>query len=129
MKNYTKTFREVLKDFNLDLDTTNFSFIGNEADIRYFFFQYFRSIHESSAPIIHNNQYHEITEVLETMKKEYDLNLNFDYYRATIWMFIIEKRIENQHFIEFDTSILEKYEKKIAINGLKQLFLLILSPK
>lgn len=129
MKNYTKTFREVLKDFNLDLDTTNFSFIGNEADIRYFFFQYFRSIHESSAPIIHNNQYHEITEVLETMKKEYDLNLNFDYYRATIWMFIIEKRIENQHFIEFDTSILEKYEKKDSYQRFKTAFSTYFKPK
>ncbi|MGO2637762.1 MAG: helix-turn-helix domain-containing protein, partial [Enterococcus viikkiensis] len=45
MKNYIKTFRKVLKDFKLDLDVANFSFIGEEADIRYFFFQYFRSIH------------------------------------------------------------------------------------
>lgn len=122
MKNYIRTFRNVLKDFRLDLDTTTFSLVGDEANIRYFFFQYFRSIHESSAPIIHNDQYHEITEVLEKMKRDYDLNLNFDYYRATIWMFIIEKRIENQHFIEFDASILEKYENKDSYRRFKTAF-------
>ncbi|MGO3913933.1 helix-turn-helix domain-containing protein [Enterococcus viikkiensis] len=129
MKNYIKTFRKVLKDFKLDLDVANFSFIGEEADIRYFFFQYFRSIHESSAPIIHNDQYHEITEVLEKMKNDYDLNLNFDYYRATIWMFIIEKRIENQHFIQFDPAALKKYEQKDSYRRFKTAFSTFFHPK
>ncbi|MFQ7234393.1 MAG: hypothetical protein ACLRPU_05950 [Enterococcus hulanensis] len=63
------------------------------------------------------------------MKKEYDLNLNFDYYRATIWMFIIEKRIENHHFIKFDTPILEKYENKDSYRRFKTAFSAYFHPK
>ena len=108
MKNYLKILKRALNKFNLKLDSRNFLLIGHESDIRYFYFQYFRYIHESSYPLMEKKHYEEISDLFQLLKEEYSLNINFDYVRVTLWLFIIEIRTKNCHFVQFPSKLLKK---------------------
>lgn len=123
MKNYLKILQNTLNKFNLSLDFNDFSLVGTESDIRYFYFQYFRYIHESSFPLMEDKHYEEISGLFQLLKEKYMLNINFDYMRATLWIFIIGTRTKNLHFVQFPSHLLDKYQMKETYRAFKSAFL------
>ena len=120
IKKYIKILKQVLREFDLSLDLNSFTIKGDEINIRYFFFQYFRYIHESSAPNISENNYQTISLALHALKERYGLSLNFDYYRTMLWLFIIETRTDQSYYVSFPKDVLEKYERKESYSKYKR---------
>ncbi|MBW9323969.1 hypothetical protein FG877_10515 [Enterococcus casseliflavus] len=119
IKKYVKILKKVLEEFKLTLEPNSFVIKGEEINVRYFYFQYFRYIHESSAPNISEKNYQIISLALHALKERYGLNLNFDYYKTILWMFIIETRTSQSYYVSFPEKTLEKFEKKESYSKYK----------
>ena len=103
---------EVLSHYNLTLSISPIDIIGNEINLRYFYFQYFRYARNSIIPYLRDDQYSFIFNTVKSLTDNYGLVLNIDYYRVASWLLIFEKRLEQKRFITLPPSIHNKYTKK-----------------
>lgn len=112
MRIYLNLLKKILESYFLELQISPFiTIIGNEVDIRFFFFQYFRHAHDSSLVHPSEEQYEMIQSLMINAQKKYATQLNLDYYRLSNWLMIFEKRIETGHLVTIDSSIKNKHDK------------------
>lgn len=112
VKNYLFILKKVLKSYNLTLSYSPIDILGNEIEIRYFYFQYFRYARSSEAPILRDDQYITMLNIIKSTINNHGIILNFDYYRLASWLTIITKRIKQNKHVHLSETIHSKYAKK-----------------
>lgn len=110
IRKYIAILSKVLAPYSLKLSLKPLDISGNETDIRFFFFQYFRYGHDTSTLIQKNKRNAESTyEFLDSLASNYGVVLHVDYYRLVTWLFIFEKRISLNKFVTLDPKIVNKH--------------------
>lgn len=123
LRSYLNVLKKVLKEFSLSLRIRPFiDIVGNEADIRFFFFQYFRHAHDSALIFPEKRQLEAVHNTLTQMTREFGLKLNVDYYRLSHWLMIFEQRVATNHFITFPEEIKEKHLSTLNYKNVKEAF-------
>ncbi|WP_010052386.1 helix-turn-helix domain-containing protein [Carnobacterium maltaromaticum] len=112
IKNYLTILKKVLKDYNLTLTYSPIDIVGDEINIRYFYFKYFRYAHPNASQILRNDQYVTMLNVMKSTATEQGIKLNFDYYRLASWLTIVERRIKENKGVHISDEIHFKYSKK-----------------
>ncbi|MBP2098477.1 helix-turn-helix domain-containing protein [Enterococcus rivorum] len=123
IRSYLNTLKKVLKEYSLSLRIKPFiNIVGNEADIRFFFFQYFRHAHDSASILAETEQLAAVHNTITQLTKDFGLKLNLDYYRISHWLLIIEQRILTGHPIKLPIELLEKHEATFNFKNVKSAF-------
>lgn len=123
LKNYLAVLKKTLEPFSLALTTNPINITGNEINLRYFYFQYFRYTRNSATPSLKSNQYVAMYETLQSLTTNYGLVLNLDYYRLASWLLIFEKRVKQKKHVIIPESTYIKYSKKESYLKLKSAIL------
>lgn len=119
IRKHFRILRSVLQEYNLDLNLNPIEIIGNEIDIRFFFFHYFRFAHKSSALYYREDQLSFIYQTIRKLVDTHGFVLNVDYYRVASWLVIFEKRISQGHTVNFEESFHEHFNHKTSYKKFK----------
>ncbi|MBP2099479.1 helix-turn-helix domain-containing protein [Enterococcus rivorum] len=109
IRKYLNLLKSVLKEYRLSVLTKPVEIIGNELDIRYFYFHYFRNmniVNRDSSLATESKKFYEIINYVEN---RWGFILTLDFYRMIHWWTIFKKRIAQNKVAHFDSAILEKY--------------------
>lgn len=110
---YLTYLKNLLKEFKLELSLTPIGFIGEEANIRHFFFNFFYSMNDISTishPTEADYQFH-----IKALAgyDEITKTSNYSHYRrAMYWTMVINIRIKQGHFVKINPE-LKKIQKKM----------------
>lgn len=123
LRSYLNVLKKVLKEYSLSLRIRPFiDIIGNEIDIRFFFFQYFRHAHDSASLAPEKKQLDAVHNTLTHMSKKFGLKLNVDYYRLSHLLMIFEQRVATNHFITLPEGVKEKHSSTFNYMNVKKAF-------
>lgn len=114
LKKHLSILRSVLEHYSLTLSTSPIDIIGNEMNIRYFYFQYFRYGRKTSHNTLRDDQYMFVYNTIQSLIDNYGLVLNVDYYRVASWLLIFETRLEQQKFVQIPKKVHDKYKDKAS---------------
>ncbi|WP_430535247.1 helix-turn-helix domain containing protein [Listeria rocourtiae] len=113
LNRYLSYLKNILKEFKLELSLTPIAFIGEEVNIRHFFFNFFYNMNDIST-ISHPTEaeyelhkkalagYDEITKISNTLQ----------HRRALYWIMVVNTRIKQGHFIKINPE-LKKLQKQM----------------
>ena len=123
LRTHLLTLQELLSEYSLSLKMRPYiDIVGDEVNIRFFFFQYFRHAHESALRTPSNDQYKLIFQMNNFMTKEYSLKLTLDCYRLSQWLLIFEQRIATGHFVQLPTELIEQHSNSLPYKALKSAY-------
>lgn len=123
LKRYLTHLKKVLKKYNLFVQLTPYvAIIGDEATIRYFYFKYFRYVHDKSTLPIRVDLAQAIFETISSISRDMGFALNVDHPRATYWTAIVEHRVRNGHHIILNDSLLETHQHSASFSKFKKYF-------
>lgn len=121
LRKYIAQLKEVLDGYDIELNTNPLFLIGNEVNIRYFYFHFFdyhyfdyEEIHHSNFSSVNNHN------PFENFGKSYSQLLNINYQTLEKWLFIIKRRISMKKFIQLDDKIIDKYARHSSFITLKK---------
>ncbi|MBA3926655.1 helix-turn-helix domain containing protein [Listeria rustica] len=110
---YLTYLKNLLKEFKLELSLTPIAILGEEVNIRHFFFNFFYNMND-------------ISTISHPTEAEYDLHIkllagydeirktsNYSQYRRGIyWLMVVNTRIKQDHFIKINPE-LKKIQKQM----------------
>lgn len=126
IRSHLSILKRILSGYSLSLQIRPFVDItGNEIDIRFFFFNYFRQAHEGSSLIPRADQLEDLYDSFSQITYELEQPLEpllLDYYRLTHWIIIFEQRVATGHPVTLPKEILDKYIDSPNYLRLKKIF-------
>lgn len=126
LRTYLSVLKQNLASYNLSLSKKPLDIIGNEADIRYFYFNYFRYAHEQPVSDTQKDNAIATYKILDSLAKKQGIVLHVDYYRLLSWLQIFEQRILQGHTLTLSPEIISKYSQtesfRIFENGFTHYF-------
>lgn len=112
MRVYIKKLEEVVKQFNLKLSFSPVRLIGDEVNIRCFFFSFFKISEELGVLTPTNKMVTTFYETIDEIKNTYKASINMDFKRAMHWLRIVEKRVKLGKFVSLKKNIIDEQKKK-----------------
>lgn len=119
LRKHLSLLKKVLKPFHLTLNLSPVEILGNEVNIRYFYFHFFEHSLEYSGPIYPEAKQSDLYNVLRSFVHNNGLILNVDYHRLMRWFFIGEHRIRQKKLVYFEKDIIDKYIASNAVSIIK----------
>lgn len=120
LRNYLSTLEQLLDTYQLSITKKPLDIVGNEANIRFFYFNYFRYAHEQPLSKTTKNNAIATYNILDSLGKKYGTVLHVDYYRLLNWLQILERRLSKNNFIILDKKIIEKYSNTESFHIFRQ---------
>lgn len=115
-RKYLTTLNTVLQEFDLTLSITPIEIMGNEINIRYFFFKFFQPSGSSRTPFKeHVNLYN----TLRNLVGKYNFVLDLDFHRLVEWFEITNHRISQNKGVKFDETLLDSYSNSFTFSTIK----------
>ncbi|WP_157456742.1 helix-turn-helix domain-containing protein [Carnobacterium maltaromaticum] len=124
LKKYLSILKGVLKEFSLSLQLSPVEITGNENDIRFFYFQYFRYAHDSYNAPVRQDQTFAIYEIIRNIRDEAGVSLNVDYHRLSLWLSVFEQRVKLKRFTYISGKVVQKHLATPSYARFKKAFLL-----
>ena len=124
LKKYLSKLKIILSEFSLSLQTSPLDIIGNENNIRFFYFQYFRYAHDNYNIYIREELTFLLCKTIYNIKDKNNFVLNLDYQRLSLWMSIFEQRIKLKRFTHIPDKIIKKHIYSSSYSRFKKFFLL-----
>ncbi|MBO0468081.1 helix-turn-helix domain-containing protein [Enterococcus plantarum] len=109
LRKHIDLLKDVLADYHLTLNTNPFELIGNEIDIRHFFFHYFNNNHRNWMNTFTDADFKLIDNFLNYIRDNYKQILTIDYYRFAQLIKISRNRIAQNNQVSFDSSLISTY--------------------
>lgn len=116
LRKYLFLLKKVLKQFDLTLNLSPIEILGDEINIRYFYFHFFEQITEFSR----NNYTNELFSLLRNLINVDGLLLNVDYHRLVHWSAITEQRIRQNKLVYLKQEVYEKHSRNSALPSIKR---------
>lgn len=107
VRNYLKILQKIVREFNLDLELSPVKLIGNEIDIRCFFFSFFKNNNAMELLPSYKKHIKVYYDSVKEAQHSFSSVLQMDYRRAVHWLLIIEQRVKLGHFVSIDPSSIE----------------------
>lgn len=123
LKKHLIALKEILKNFDLQLQLSPLEITGNESAIRYFYFQYFRYANDNYNLIIREDHFIGVHQVVNNLMTDFGLVLNVDYNRLLTWLSIFEQRIKLGRINYIPEDIIEKHRFSPSYIKFKNAFL------
>lgn len=93
--------RESLKAFNLELDVSSLKIVGNEINIRYFYYTFFREIYRGCEWPFKNIKYGRVSNLMERFCDYFNCGMSKNNSEQfAFWLAIIMTRVENGHILK-----------------------------
>jgi len=99
------SMNEVLKKFNLHIETTTLRFRGREEDIRVFLFEFFALLGDTQ--VVSDTANDDTKLFLALIEENIPSPLHYNYFRISLWLAIAKTRWENQSYLETTFDRLE----------------------
>jgi len=109
LRKHIDLLKDVLADYQLTLNTNPFELIGNEIDIRHFFFHYFNNNHRNWMNTFTDADFEIIDNFFDYIRDNYKQVLTIDYYRFAQLIKISRNRIAQNKKVSFDSSLISTY--------------------
>ncbi|MFD1901118.1 helix-turn-helix domain-containing protein [Enterococcus termitis] len=119
LRKYLSVLKDVLEDFDLTLNLSPLEILGDEVNIRYFYFHFFEQVAEYNQHSYLKSIHMDLYAILRNLLHNYGLVLNVDYHRFVRWMTVSEQRIRQQKLVYLDAHILEEYRHRDTFLMLK----------
>lgn len=100
-----KHYSRILKEFHLRLATNVVDLIGDEGNIRYFFYVFYREFRDLFVLQEENCQY---TQILTALKDTDVLQCSYRYYEATLWLMIAKERILCKKHVALSKALIDE---------------------
>ena len=107
-----------LKFYRLTLSTKQLDLLGNEADIRYFLFEFYHSFRQT---FITNHSYQTINNTYEELQ-EATTQIATNYFRINLWMNILKERLLNKQMIHLEPSLCKEIKARTSFIQFKSIF-------
>ena len=120
-----KHMNKMLSEFGCKLSYYDVTMIGEEANIRYFYYAYFAEFQELYVHVCEDMlQYcDDIYNNLKKMIAVYDYkSLNYSYQQVTRWLLITKERMDLEKYIKLDESFLERMRTRTSYNFFKKVY-------
>lgn len=121
LRKYLAYLKDILNEYEIEMNTNPLYLIGNEVNIRYFYFHFFDYKYFDYEEINHSeftsNNYHN---PFEDFGKSYSRLLNINYQALEKWLFIIKKRTSMKKFIQLKEETINKYSSHSGFLLLKK---------
>ncbi|WP_170924750.1 helix-turn-helix domain-containing protein [Candidatus Enterococcus clewellii] len=115
LRKHLSLLKKVLKPFDLTLNLSPVEILGNEVNIRYFYFHFFEHSLEYSGSVYPEAKQSDLYNLLRSFLHKHGLVLNVNYHRLICWFFISEQRIRQKKLVYLDKSIIDKYASFHAV--------------
>ena len=92
------SMNEVLKKFNLQIETTVLRFKGKEEDIRVFLFEFFALLGDTQ--VVSDTANEDTALFLGLIEENIPSPLYYNYFRISLWLAIAKTRWENQSYLD-----------------------------
>ena len=116
---------KTLSLFNCSLSFYDVKMIGNEIDIRYFFYAYFSEFQELFSSIFCDKLQHCI-EIFEDMKKtsveQKGRLLNYSSQQVIRWLLITRERLELKKYVHVEEEFIKGIKKRLSYKEFKTIF-------
>lgn len=119
LRKHLSILKDVLEDFDLTLNLSPIEILGDEVNIRYFYFHFFEQIAEYNQHTYPEQKQADLYAVLRNLIHTYGLILNVDYHRLIRWLAVNEQRIKQQKMVYLEQEIFDKYSKNDVFLVLK----------
>lgn len=117
------TLKKIVAEYEIELDMKNVNFIGQEVNIRIFFFNYFYGSQYSPHNIEPSEGIEKIFMNIKYMaQKKNAFRVHLQYRKTLIWIMIVKQRIELGYPIEINRKLIEKYKNSILYKNLEFMF-------
>ncbi|AQY51985.1 helix-turn-helix domain-containing protein [Paenilisteria weihenstephanensis] len=113
LQRYLTYLKNLLKEFKLELTLTPIAFLGEEVNIRHFFFNFFYSMNDISTISHPTEAEHEFHNKVLAGYDEIRKTTNYSQYRRAIyWLMVVNNRIKQGHFVKINPE-LKKIQKQM----------------
>ncbi|MBC1436408.1 HTH domain-containing protein [Listeria rocourtiae] len=110
---YLTYLKNLLKEFKLELSLTPIAFLGEEVNIRHFFFNFFYSMNDISTLSHPTEAYYELHIKLLSRYDDIRSTSNYTQHRrALYWLMVVNTRIKQGHFVKVNPE-LKKIQKQM----------------
>ena len=99
------SMNEVLKKFNLQIETSTLRFRGKEEDIRVFLFEFFALLGDTQ--VVSDKANDDTKLFLGLIEENIPSPLYYNYFRISLWLAIAKTRWENQSYLDTTFTRLE----------------------
>ncbi|MBO0441229.1 helix-turn-helix domain-containing protein [Candidatus Enterococcus ikei] len=119
LRKHLSILKEVLDEFDLTLSLSPIEILGDEINIRYFYFHFFEQVADFSHNSYPEQKQADLYALLRNLTHTYGLILNVDYHRLIRWLAVSEQRIKQNKLVYLKQEIHEKYAKNDVFLVLK----------
>lgn len=109
LRKYLTHLKKILNNYDLSIKLTPVEIVGNEADIRYFYFKYFEYHSPTYLTELTNEAQSEGYAFIQSLTIHYSRNLEIDYQRFIQWLSIIRHRITLNNYIILEDTFREQF--------------------
>lgn len=113
----------VLKKYHLKLSINPIEIQGDEINLRYFYFQYFRYANGTFLFSQNNVPLNKLHSAMRMSSKGSYISLALDYYKSAYWLMIMKTRIEEGSYIEVPQDIIDYHRSKKSYENFKKVFI------
>ena len=103
------SMNEVLKKFNLQIETSTLRFRGREEDVRVFLFEFFALLGDTQ--VVSHTANEDTKLFLGLIEENIPTPLYYNYFRISLWLAIAKTRWENQSYLDTTFDRLEEAVK------------------
>ena len=105
LRKQLKYFDRTLRDFKLRFSAYTIELIGDEVNIRYFYYVFYKEFRDLFVVQTDDNKY---TEIITDLSNSGALQCNYGYFQATLWLMIARERIRNKKYISLNQAFIDK---------------------
>ena len=125
LRTYIKHMNKTLEIFKLSISFRDVKLLGNETNIRYFFYAYFSEFQELFVSVCEDKlQYFSV--LYEDMRKTLRIHdnklLHYSYQQISRWIFIVRDRLELGKFVKVKKSLAERIRKRPSYCRFKSVY-------
>ncbi|AMC93923.1 hypothetical protein AOC36_07970 [Erysipelothrix larvae] len=100
---------QVITEFGVSLSKSPIRFIGSETNIRLFLYNFYYDFNDYfTVDCDFEKNYEAYKTIIDGTRNSLSFPLRFSYFRVTLWIMIIRRRIQSKCFVELDDSIRQR---------------------
>jgi transcriptional antiterminator len=113
----------ILKHFQLKLSSYTVELIGNEVDIRFFYYTFFKEFRDLFVTQNQDDEYVEIfTQIISGVNKANIPVLSLGHFPITLWMTVVKERLLNGNYITLNPELVQKISKRKSFLIVKNVY-------
>lgn len=113
LRNRIKYFNRTLKEFRLKFSAYTMELVGEEADIRYFYYVFYKEFRDLFVVRTEDTTY---TQIITDLKQAGVLQCSYGYFPATLWLMIAAERIRNEKYVSLHSTFMKRISKRASFS-------------